>query len=109
MRYFNPRPPCGGRLDYIILKMPQTKISIRALLAEGDYFSVCARTSISISIRALLAEGDDDDGLPVTDLTLISIRALLAEGDLLRERLRAGGKVFQSAPSLRRATLRRAC
>ena len=100
---FNPRPPCGGRPENggkrcYIYKF-QSAPSLRRATARVALFAL----QICISIRALLAEGDDD-GLPVTDLTLISIRALLAEGDNYSLCCASLSRGFQSAPSLRRAT-----
>ena len=56
------------------------RISIRALLAEGDFAIFVYFGAFNISIRALLAEGDEiRDGRYQS--ARISIRALLAEGD----------------------------
>ena len=35
--YFNPRPPCGGRREKRMSNIDGISISIRALLAEGDF------------------------------------------------------------------------
>ena len=101
-------------------------ISIRALLAEGDHARLpsgrpslrfqsapslrratrrlfLARGGERISIRALLAEGDAQGDYRRRGRG-ISIRALLAEGDLLGLHAVELVEIFQSAPSLRRAT-----
>ena len=57
------------------------RISIRALLAEGDAGMPSVAGSNIISIRALLAEGDSSGIAAHLRLLRISIRALLAEGD----------------------------
>ena len=56
------------------------QISIHALLAESDCFSVPYRLKVAISIHALLAESDIK-GKPASPVIGISIHALLAESD----------------------------
>ena len=79
--YFNPRPPRGGRplngtlktldeglfqstpssrraTDSFVFLAVVVRISIHALLAEGDRKSQQNNKHLQISIHALLAEGD---------------------------------------------------
>ena len=57
-RYFNPRPPWGGRLHHIDRRVPAIIISIHALRGEGDYVRFIISFSTVISIHALRGEGD---------------------------------------------------
>ena len=83
-RYFNPRPPCGGRLFVIELANAQEVISIHALRVEGDLVHAVAvcQDPIYISIHALRVEGDARRDFPRVEL-FISIHALRVEGDSL--------------------------
>ena len=81
--YFYPRSPCGERPMLIVWLICSTPISIHALLAESDSFTVSA---------FLLAP--------------ISIHALLAESDVARLYMYRSNKKFLSTLSLRRATRR---
>ena len=81
------------------------KISIHALLAEGD--SQAGQTAgirPRISIHALLAEGDITPVIRIKKAGGISIHALLAEGDLAPRLLPQSKSRFLSTPSSRRAT-----
>ena len=58
-RYFNPRPPWGGRHDAEVTKKILENISIHALRGEGDCKAeVKDKTDLKISIHALRGEGD---------------------------------------------------
>ena len=57
-RYFNPRPPWGGRLKETISKLHEAQISIHALRGEGDAFKGKIPLKLFISIHALRGEGD---------------------------------------------------
>ena len=66
-RYFNPRPPRGGRHSSEALKTVDQVISIHALPAEGDLQpDVDGLEHDRISIHALPAEGDRMCGTDVT-------------------------------------------
>ena len=103
-RYFNPRSPCGERLNSDSTPASTAVISIHALLAESDwrrysrrgqwgYFNprspcgerhgACIKTGTidAISIHALLAESDNLDRGIRAGPGEISIHALLAESD----------------------------
>ncbi len=80
--YFNPHPPCGGRLKRINTDLIYSDISIHTLHAEGDGNI----TSTVIMNR------------------VISIHTLHAEGDLVLSVGTAVAVLFQSTPSMRRAT-----
>ena len=58
-RYFNPRPPWGGRQEPDSIPREAYNISIHALRGEGDYraFDDYCVSQI-ISIHALRGEGD---------------------------------------------------
>ena len=55
---FYPRSPCGERPEAQDGYKDTVTISIHALLAESDCFSVPNRLKVTISIHALLAESD---------------------------------------------------
>ena len=77
---FNPRTPCGVRLNPGCRMTNCYLVSIHALLAECDTYGVMLISSKDVSIHALLAECDP---VPVILLIsgLVSIHALLAECD----------------------------
>ena len=101
--YFNPRPPCGGRLCWSHSSKCFRHISTHALLAEGDGEIGHNRQHSKISTHALLAEGDARSAAsatsssdfnprppcggrlimdtPISRGEHISTHALLAEGD----------------------------
>ena len=84
MPYFNPRPPCGERHSHQLFQDPELDISIHALHAESDCYVQDRRRGVyHISIHALHAESDN-----MSTLTFILAR------------------LFQSTPSMRRATKR---
>ena len=101
---FNPRTPCGVRLDNLAAAVDSGDVSIHALLAECDK-SVrwTEETEETVSIHALLAECDCIDmGLPRYDE--VSIHALLAECDHIPPLSIPPEQLFQSTHSLRSAT-----
>ena len=57
-RYFNPRSPCGERLQFRAGRPTPRGISIHALLAESDTGRSGGTVRGAISIHALLAESD---------------------------------------------------
>ena len=77
---FNPRPPCGGRLEVQPKLSDIFDISTHALLAEGDFAAAGGFAGYFISTHALLAEGDSGE-LRASPCKKISTHALLAEGD----------------------------
>ena len=60
---------------------------------------------ISISIHALREEGDFNFAIFIIPKIIISIHALREEGDVCRPVPRSQSSVFQSTPSVRRATI----
>ena len=124
--YFYPRSPCGERQPDGTITDTFFGISIHALLAESDCFSVPYRLKVTISIHALLAESDhihapnrrpyhyfyprSPCGERRLELFLyyqgnkISIHALLAESDIYLIISLLIIPSFLSTLSLRRAT-----
>ena len=82
------------------------RISIRALLAEGDAPPRCRRPRPRYFNPRPPCGGRRWAGCPAQSLRAISIRALLAEGDRNELDRLPFEEIFQSAPSLRRATRR---
>ena len=103
--YFYPRSPCGERLDVNNPVAALTSISIHALLAESDCYSLrhsaqgryfyprspCGERHQPVTmhtwrkvflLHALLAESDCNLNVLLPKLFQISIHALLAESDL---------------------------
>ena len=103
-RYFNPRPPCGGRPKIIRAPVRFTRISIHALRVEGDSKIIRAPVRFTrISIHALRVEGDGVEKIENAGSD-ISIHALRVEGDINTQILRPLTVIFQSTPSVWRAT-----
>ena len=124
---FNPRPPWGGRprplggikiklrfqstpsvgratISELYKALDGDDISIHALRGEGD--GAVAREMFGdriISIHALRGEGDYLRYVIFAD-SGISIHALRGEGDAVRESQSLLNSVFQSTPSVGRAT-----
>ena len=127
-RYFNPRPPWGGRRAcpaalFISLEFQSTPsvgratlcrcetailaiISIHALRGEGDQTDRAAQLTSSISIHALRGEGDYIRRICCSQ-SRISIHALRGEGDNITLAQLCAEYKFQSTPSVGRATGRR--
>ena len=126
--YFNPRPPWGGRREtYCAECKPERfqstpsvgramirgwvfcikcQISIHALRGEGDLSLKYEKLDQGIiSIHALRGEGDLEAIVNEIDPTAISIHALRGEGDLTKLCLFEYGVLFQSTPSVGRATV----
>ena len=103
MLSFNPRTPCGVRLQTGTTPCGicsfQSTHSLRSATKKGAFFAAV----VHVSIHALLAECDTVYAR-VIHAQWVSIHALLAECDLLEpsERPRIAG--FQSTHSLRSAT-----
>ena len=102
-RYFNPRPPHGGRPSNSFSPYLNFKISIHALLTEGDRARLFEECQAIISIHALLTEGDS------------RLHFTILQRDYFNPRPPHGGRLgmrvslvayagFQSTPSSRRAT-----
>ena len=80
------------------------EISIHALRGEGDTRSPpLERSSPAISIHALRGEGDEFENA-IRDKSVISIHALRGEGDLRAAKNNINEEIFQSTPSVGRAT-----
>ena len=80
-RHFNPRPPRGGRLRHRDHPAPgEAAISIHAPREGGDDHPEHGRTYQHISIHAP-REGGDEDKAPTTPLEKISIHAPREGGD----------------------------
>ena len=79
--YFYPRPPWGGRRLIIPLMGDFTRISIHALLGEGDRVVSAYWCARQISIHALRGEGDLKFHTVAPLTRPISIHALRGEGD----------------------------
>ena len=124
--YFNPRPPWGGRQSGGVSNSPlsvfqstpsvgratvttdtealEYAISIHALRGEGDVKDATAAYADYISIHALRGEGDLMSDLKATQAHLISIHALRGEGDKALCSTPTAANIFQSTPSVGRAT-----
>ena len=58
-KHFYPRPPGGGRHDFLMYIASTAEISIHALRVEGDIDSFDSAADLPIiSIHALRVEGD---------------------------------------------------
>ena len=80
-------------------------ISIHALRGEGDFVWLLERSIVKrISIHALRGEGDWRLTLRQVTSLYISIHALRGEGDLSRFSVALLPDIFQSTPSVGRAT-----
>ena len=85
--YFNPRPPCGGRLN-ALGHVPVGAISIHVLRVEDDQAGQVAPELVGISIHVLRVE-DDTCGITYAIIKLqISIHVLRVEDDIYALRLR---------------------
>ena len=102
--HFNPRPPWGGRHDIRPQALVEYNISIHALRGEGDCnVRKTVLGVVGISIHALRGEGDDTcRGL--NKQQRISIHALRGEGDVVTDLTVLYRSLFQSTPSVGRAT-----
>ena len=108
-RYFNPRPPCGGRRIGADDAGDSLEISIHALRVEGDDLKVRGAIVLDgISIHALRVEGDLIICGYFRSHGFISIHALRVEGDSIGGHNPVKKERFQSTPSVWRATSTRA-
>ena len=104
LKNFNPRPPWGGRLRTCpLLPCPratfQSTPSVgRATIVQGYRFP-----NIIISIHALRGEGDKSNTIEIQSIE-ISIHALRGEGDKILQVVKSLIFLFQSTPSVGRAT-----
>ena len=104
-KYFNPRPPRGGRPCPLRQSPDEPAISIHALREEGDAQLPDRVAALQkISIHALREEGDRAEGSHHQPRAGISIHALREEGDSPTPTRASLSTTFQSTPSARRAT-----
>ena len=102
--YFNPRPPWGGRLRREQLPHGNLYISIHALRGEGDVVpSVHFCAAVHFNPRPPWGGRPAAVEIMVA-LIHISIHALRGEGDFVRVYKGARLRLFQSTPSVGRAT-----
>ena len=103
-RYFNPRPPCGGRRFYARShRSKQRNFNPRPPCGGRPAGAGVCPAVKAISTHALLAEGDAPVQHRRKILGDISTHALLAEGDFVLI-ITLQHSRFQPTPSLRRAT-----
>ena len=102
-RNFNPRSPCGERLDALEAVGRGIRISIRAPLAGSDRRDDGMERHHGISIRAPLAGSDVIPEIYWNVYSSISIRAPLAGSDADKRPV-FKLELFQSALPLRGAT-----
>ena len=111
--YFYPRPPRGGRLQFLSFLFHSSLISIHALREEGDTMAFRSVSNFRISIHALREEGDHWIVGTTATNTKISIHALREEGDMINcgfspistdfyPRPPRGGRPFLPCPVCRR-------
>ena len=103
---FYPRPPCGGRRDYVQDDSTTKEISIHALRAEGDSRKEERAAVHRIFLSTPSVRRATFTGTAPADYENISIHALRAEGDTNIAYYRAKTELFLSTPSVRRATYR---
>ena len=101
--HFNPRPPWGGRPDARIAKIMNLYFNPRPPWGGRHCLSPLCLPAFEISIHALRGEGDVQTG-SIACLGCISIHALRGEGDTTNPGGIGHGWVFQSTPSVGRAT-----
>ena len=98
MGTFNPRPPHGGRPRQTGGIDHGKKLSIHALLTEGDPGGKAVAYTPGISIHALLTEGDQVLDHLFGAQKVISIHALLTEGDFHLAHLPVYKQYFNPRP-----------
>ena len=101
---FNPRPPWGGRRCQYLRRSPNKSISIHALRGEGDREREKKDVALIISIHALRGEGDCVGGIPVRRTPDFNPRPPWG-GRLGTTGTKQQQKIFQSTPSVGRATI----
>ena len=105
MSNFYPRSPCGERRGAAGLMGNLYAISIHALLAESDFFTLYPMRFHSAFLSTLSLRRATEIGNRLTRQAGISIHALLAESDMPVIRTLATILLFLSTLSLRRATI----
>ena len=102
-RCFNPRTPCGVRLEFPVFYKHIAGFNPRTPCGVRQYFGGTTSTQNGVSIHALLAECDWERLLRTRSRT-VSIHALLAECDGMIPADFSMSPRFQSTHSLRSAT-----
>ena len=103
--YFNPRPQRGGRPHTKRVSQWGTHFNPRPHHEERLNKKSRMRIYPSISIHALIVEGDLSSSFQRHPGNEISIHALIAEGDVPSDPTANEAIIFQSTPSMRRATV----
>ena len=78
---FYPRSPCGERRVTVLGIQHRVGISIHALLAESDAFSICSQIREALFLSTLSLRRATTCCIGITPPRWISIHALLAESD----------------------------
>ena len=105
VRDFYPRPPRGGRLQWMFAQSSVMVISIHALREEGDSWYAALHIARSRYFYPRPPRGGRQAALVLALAILtISIHALREEGDFLRVSYDTHTNAFLSTPSARRAT-----
>ena len=102
-KYFNPRPPWGGRHFRPVPSFRTWKFQSTPSVGRATLWLKNLSNFFSISIHALRGEGDPHIRHREPN-HIISIHALRGEGDCFTVRMKFGDKKFQSTPSVGRAT-----
>ena len=103
-RNFNPRPPWGGRLSVQFSALSFTPFQSTPSVGRATEYVNRIKHLDNISIHALRGEGDVHKMRAFWVFFFISIHALRGEGDALRHLHLTHLSVFQSTPSVGRAT-----
>ncbi len=105
-RYFNPRPPWGGRLQHRLDRRRRLEISIHALRGEGDQRADRERVHYRRHFNPRPPWGGrQTSGSLFERYVAISIHALRGEGDGVKNSASIRFLAFQSTPSVGRATM----
>ena len=102
-RYFNPRPPRGGRLRQHLGVCPWCEFQSTSSARRTTQKSFNENDMLSISIH-VLREEDDPHVRPLARLHNISIHVLREEDDIKISCLSGMMSEFQSTSSARRTT-----
>ena len=103
--HFNPRPPWGGRHGlFWICPLMQVHFNPRPPWGGRRYRCGAKQLISCISIHALRGEGDKKIAVYLGKRDFISIHALRGEGDRSVNSASCAVFVFQSTPSVGRAT-----
>ena len=100
---FNPRPPWGGRPHLSAHGEMRQIFQSTPSVGRATVYTNALDHSTTISIHALRGEGDLSR-VNVINLEVISIHALRGEGDATKGGYIAIHLIFQSTPSVGRAT-----